>query len=37
LQQIALTVSQPDFGLGFNAPILASYSDDFGAHGRIRR
>jgi hypothetical protein len=32
LQQIALTVSQPDFGLGFNAAILASYSDDFGAH-----
>jgi Neuraminidase (sialidase) len=30
LQQIALTVSQPNFGLGFNAAILASYSDDFG-------
>jgi hypothetical protein len=31
LQQIALTVSQPSFGLGFNAAILASHSDDFGA------
>jgi hypothetical protein len=32
LHQIALTVSQPDFGLGFNSGILASYSDDYGAH-----
>jgi hypothetical protein len=32
LHQIALTLSQPDFGLGFNSGILASYSDDFGAH-----
>jgi BNR repeat-like domain len=31
LHQIALTVSQPDFGLGFNAGILVSHSDDFGA------
>jgi hypothetical protein len=32
LHQIALTVSQLEFGLGFNSGILASYSDDFGAH-----
>ena len=31
LHQIALTVSQPQFGLGFNAGILVSHSDDFGA------
>src|SRR5947208_8060537 len=32
LHQIALTVSQPQFGLGLNAGILVSHSDDFGAH-----
>jgi BNR repeat-like domain len=32
LHQIALTVSQPEFGLGLNAGILVSHSDDFGAH-----
>jgi hypothetical protein len=31
LHQIALTVSQPAFGLGLNAGILVSHSDDFGA------
>jgi hypothetical protein len=31
LHQIALTVSQPEFGLGLNAGILVSHSDDFGA------
>jgi hypothetical protein len=31
LHQIALTVSEPTFGLGLNAGISASYSDDFGA------
>jgi hypothetical protein len=30
LHQIALTVSQPEFGLGLNAGILVSHSDDFG-------
>jgi hypothetical protein len=32
LHQIALTVSQPAVGLGLNAGILVSHSDDFGAH-----
>jgi hypothetical protein len=32
LHQIALTVSQPSFGLGLNSGILVSHSDDFGAH-----
>jgi hypothetical protein len=31
LHQIALTVSQPSVGLGLNAGILVSHSDDFGA------
>jgi Neuraminidase (sialidase) len=31
LHQIALTVSQPAHGLGLNAGILVSHSDDFGA------
>jgi hypothetical protein len=31
LHQIALTVSQPEFGLGLNAGILVSHSDNFGA------
>jgi hypothetical protein len=31
LHQIALTVSEPTFGLGLNAGILVSHSDDFGA------
>jgi BNR repeat-like domain len=31
LYQIALTVSQPEFGLGANSGILVSYSDDQGA------
>jgi hypothetical protein len=31
LHQIALTVSQPSVGLGVNAGILVSHSDDFGA------
>jgi hypothetical protein len=31
LHQIALTVSQPSDGLGLNAGILVSHSDDFGA------
>jgi hypothetical protein len=31
LHQIALTVSQPSFGLGLNAGILVSHSDNFGA------
>jgi hypothetical protein len=31
LHQIALTVSEPEVGLGLNAGILVSHSDDFGA------
>jgi hypothetical protein len=31
LHQIALTVSQPSVGLGLNAGILVSHSDDYGA------
>ncbi len=32
LHQIALTVSEPTVGLGLNAGILVSHSDDFGAN-----